>query len=118
MYYKTQKKGVICVKNNSKKIINVKVNGKLVAENTRIHGAHLCFDCPLDATLSCPKILTCGTEPIMNYPFITEGKQVLIIKENIKDSYFDEPYKEVIRDSLIVTKCKRYDNAMKNTRKN
>ena len=106
------------MENNGQKIINVKVNGKLVSENFPIKGAHLCFDCPLETTLSCPKILTCGTESIMKYPFIIEGKQVLIERELVISSYWGIREKEVIRDSLIVTKCKRYDEAIKNTRKN
>lgn len=105
------------MENNGQKIINVKVNGKLVSENFPIKGAHLCFDCPLETTLSCPKILTCGTESIMKYPFIIEGKQVLIEKEVIVNAYLNQRETEVIRDSLIVTKCKRYDKAIGNARK-
>lgn len=98
------------------KIVNVKINGELVSsdnKNSNLFDVHLCGNyCPVDVMMSCPKVQTSCNLPIVEYPFIINGKQVLsdrLIKMTKSDSsvrYVNEA------ESLIVSKCLRYDEAI------
>lgn len=101
-----------------RKIVNVKVNGEFVDNNTIINGSHLCLNyCPLETTMSCPKILFgCENSIRTNFPFITECRQVQTEKIKVVDEETGETRRVIETDEMVVTKCKRYDEAIRNTR--
>lgn len=101
----------------AKKIINVKLNGQIVSSDTKITGTHLCGDyCPIEISMSCPKVRTCGNLPITEYPFIIDGKQVIEERERIISRETGEKKKTMEVTKLVVTKCKRYEMAKNHTR--
>lgn len=97
-----------------KKIVNVKLNGKIVSPDTKIKGVHLCGNyCPINVSMSCPKVRTCGNLPLNKYySFITDGKQI-IEERNTREA---QNILEATR--FVVTKCKRYEGAISHMKKN
>lgn len=97
-------------------IKNVKINGSLVDENIKLKGEHLCFrHCPLELTMSCPKINALSDKKITDFPFILDGAQELIVRKSYNEDL--EQYEMVTETkSFSVTKCKRYEDGIKNTR--
>lgn len=102
--------------------IRLKINGEMIEQpdkNDNLCGYHLCGNyCPSDVMMSCPKVRSGGHLPLEEYPFIIDGKQVLGVKK-VKVHYLGESkireLPEVV--NFTVTKCKRYEDAIKNSQK-
>lgn len=98
------------------KVVNVKINGELVSSDNKYSNllkVHLCGNyCPMDVMMTCLKVRTSGNLPIEEYPFITDGIQVLGDKR-IKITKKDGSIRYVKEaESLIVSKCLRYEKAI------
>ena len=72
----------------------------------------MCGDyCPVEVSMSCPKVRTCGNLPITRYPFIINGKQAIRESERAINRTTGEKKKIMVVTNLLVTKCKRYEMA-------
>ena len=69
--------------------IRLKINVEMIEQPDKNHhlcGYHLCGKyCPSNVMMSCPKVKSGGHLPLEEYPFITEGKQVLGDKKSKTD---------------------------------
>ena len=102
--------------------IRLKINGEMIEQPDKNHhlcGYHLCGKyCPSNVMMSCPKVKSGGHLPLEEYPFITEGKQVLGDKKVRVYCLGEGKIRELPEVvNFTVTKCKRYEDAIKNSQK-
>lgn len=101
--------------------IRLKINGEMIEQPDKHHhlcGYHLCGSCcPVEVMMSCPKVRCFDYLPIEEYSFIIEGKQVLSSCKNVRCVIEGQERFLPEVEQFIVTKCKRYEDAIKNRQK-